>query len=325
MADEKTAIVTGVGGQDGFYLTEHLLSKGYRIIGTSHRDSFSSSLCATDLEIEVLRLDLCSAEKVKELVFKIRPKEIYNLAARSSSGQLFDDPVATAEINGLAAVRFLEAIREVSPCTRFCQAASSEIFAGCEQSPQDEATPYRPLNAYGAAKVYAANIVTAYRERYGLYATTAILFNHESPRRSLEYVTRKITHAVAMIARGLASELVLGNLDSFRDWGFAGDYARAMHLMLQQPSPEDYVIATGESHSVREFCEIAFSYVGLDYRQFVRIDPSWSRRAETIELRGNPAKARERLGWKSSICFPDLVRMMVDADLVGVDLKEYRT
>jgi GDPmannose 4,6-dehydratase len=312
---QKTALITGLRGQDGSYLAEHLLAEGYRVVGTSHAGAYSFSLPAGGLEVEVEMLDLSSTSDVRGVIGKVRPDEVYNLAARSSSAQLFDDPLATAEINGLAAVRFLEAIREVSPHTRFCQAASSELFAGCDTSPQDENTPFRPINAYGAAKTYAANIVAAYRARHGLFATTAILFNHESPRRGLEYVTRKITHTVARIALGQATELMLGDLDSRRDWGFASDYARAMWLMLQQPVPEDFVVATGETHSVRELCEIAFSHVGLDYLNFVRINPQWARRTETLELRGNPAKAMQRLGWQPSVGFADLVCMMVDADL----------
>jgi GDPmannose 4,6-dehydratase len=310
----KTALITGLRGQDGSYLAEHLLAKGYRVIGTSHAVACTFCLPELGVAVEIEQLDLSSSTGVKRVIDKVRPDEVYNLAARSSSAQLFDDPIATAEINGLAAVRFLEAIREVSPQTRFCQAASSELFAGTDISPQDENTPYRPINAYGAAKAFCANMVGAYRARDGLFATTAILFNHESPRRGMDYVTRKITNTVAKIALGKAKELTLGSLDSRRDWGFAGDYARAMWLMLQQQTAEDFVIATGETHSVREFCEIAFSHVGLNYIDFIRIDPQWVRRKETIELRGNPKKI-EQLGWRQSVVFDDLVRMMVDADL----------
>lgn len=310
----KTALITGLMGQDGSYLAEYLLGKGYRVIGTSHKTSCIFRLPGLDSEVEIEQLDLSSTIEVKSLIGKVRPDEVYNLAARSSSAQLFDDPISTAEINGLAAVRFLEAIREVSPHTRFCQAASSEIFSGTDVSSQDENTPFYPINAYGAAKTYAANMVTAYRLRHGLFASTAILFNHESPRRGMDYVTRKITHTVAKIALGQSNELVLGALDSRRDWGFAGDYVRAMWLMQQQSVADDFVIATGVSHSVREFCEVAFSHVGLNYRDFVRADPQWGRRTETVELRGNPEKIKS-LGWQTSISFVDMVRMMVDADL----------
>jgi len=311
--DHKTALITGLRGQDGSYLAEHLLDKGYHVIGTSHTKACASAPAGIITEVE--ELNLGSTSDVKLLIQKFRPDEVYNLAARSSSAQLFDDPIATADINGLAAVRFLEAIREVSPSTRFCQAASSEVFAGCSVSPQDEATPFRPINAYGAAKAFSANMVAAYRARHGLFATTAILFNHESPRRGMDYVTRKITHTVAMIALGQADELTLGNLDCRRDWGFAGDYVRAMWLMMQHSKPEDYVIATGVTHSVRDFCEVAFSHVGLDYFDFVRIDPQRARRAETVQLCGKPTKIKQYLGWQPSVGFNDLVRMMVDADL----------
>lgn len=310
----KTALITGLRGQDGSYLAEYLLEKGYRVIGTSHVAACTFRLPELGFEVEVEQLDLSSTASVKDVIDKVRPDEVYNFAARSSSAQLFDDPIATAEINGLASVRFLEAIREVSPHTRFCQAASSELFAGTDISPQDESTPYRPINAYGAAKAFSASMVAAYRIRHGLFATTAILFNHESPRRGMDYVTRKITHTVAKIALGMADELILGSLDSRRDWGFAGDYARATWLMLQQQIAEDFVIASGDTHSVREFCQVAFSHVGLNYIDFVRIDPQWARRTENTELRGNPTKIKQ-LGWRPSVGFQDLVRMMVDADL----------
>ncbi len=319
-AATKTALITGLRGQDGSYLAEYLLAKGYRVIGTSHAKSSLFSLPGIGREVEIEHLDLSSTTQVKDLVEKIIPDEVYNLAARSSSSQLFDDPIATAEINGLAAVRFLEAIRAVSSHTRFCQAASSEVFSGTDVSPQDEYTAYKPINAYGAAKTLAANMVNAYRLRYGLFAATAIMYNHESPRRGTDYVTRKITHTVAKIRLGQANELVLGTMDSRRDWGFAGDYVRALWLMLQQPIAEDFVVATGVSHSVRELCEVAFTYVGLDYRDFVRTDPQWDRRTDAVELRGNPAKIKN-LGWKTSISFADMIRKMVDADLEQLKAK----
>jgi GDPmannose 4,6-dehydratase len=319
---DKTALITGIRGQDGSYLAEQLLTKGYRVVGTSHEIESNLYPMMGHADVNVARINLSSTSEVKDIIANVRPHEVYNLAARSSSAQLFDDPIATAEINGLAAVRILEAIREVSPSTRFCQAASSEVFAGTAIAPQDESTPYRPVNAYGAAKTFAANMVKAYRARHGLFATTAILFNHESPRRGMDYVTRKITHTVAKIALGQADSLVLGNLDSRRDWGFAGDYARAMWMMLQHAVPDDYVIATGETHSVREFCEVAFSHVGLDYRDFVRIDPRWARRTETVELCGNPLRIKQCLGWQPSVSFEELVRMMVDADFALLKLNQ---
>ena len=311
----KTALITGVLGQDGSYLAELLLTKGYQVVGTSHSRTDASLPPHLAAGVKLESLDLGSAAEVKSIIDHVRPIEVYNLAARSSSAQLFDDPLATADINGLATVRFLEAIREVSPQTRFCQAASSEIFVGCDSSPQSENTPFRPVNAYGAAKTYATNMVTAYRARYGLFASTAILFNHESPRRGINYVTRKITHTVAKIALGQANELVLGNLDNRRDWGFAGDYTRAMWLMMQDSIPDDFIVATGVTHSVREFCEIAFSHVNLNYRDFVRINPQLSGRKESIELCGRLEKIKYRLGWQPSVSFFELVQMMVDADL----------
>lgn len=310
----RKALITGLRGQDGSYLAELLFKNDYEVVGATHNVEHGGRWVLNGSVAQLIHLDLSDFSQVLDVIGELQPDEVYNLAARSSSAQLFDDPIATAEINGLAAVRFLEAIREVSPLTRFCQAASSELFAGTDISPQDESTPYRPINAYGAAKTFAANMVAAYRSRHGLFATTAILFNHESSRRGMDYVTRKITHTVARIALGQAKELTLGSLDSRRDWGFAGDYARAMWLMLQQQTAEDFVIASGETHSVREFCEVAFSHAGLNYLDFVRIDPQWARRAETIELRGNPTKIKQ-LGWRPSVGFQDLVRMMVDADL----------
>ena len=310
----KKALITGIRGQDGSYLAELLLGRGYEVIGTSHDYVGSMPLKDGAEAVEVVKTDLACAQDVREVIETYRPDEVYNLAARSSSSQLFDDPIATAEINGVAAVRFLEAIYQKSPETRFCQAASSEVFAGSDESPQNEKTALRPVNAYGAAKAYALNMVVAYRNRYNLHASTAILFNHESPRRGTEYVTRKISHGAAMISAGCSDSLLLGSLDSRRDWGFAGDYVRAMWLMLQQPAGEDFVIASGETHNVREFCELAFAHVGLDYRNYVKINENWGRRAETVELRGDATKASLLLGWRPTVGFKELVCMMVDAD-----------
>lgn len=312
---KKKALITGIRGQDGSYLAELLLSEGYEVMGTSHQtDSvmlFEDGRCP----VEIIKVDIGSTSEVRRAIETCRPDEVYNLAARSSSSQLFDDPIATAEINAVAAVRFLEAIRVCSPKARYCQAASSEVFVGAASTPQDEQTPLQPVNAYGAAKAYALNMAKAYRLQHGLHASTAILFNHESPRRGGEYVTRKISRAAAMIACGKADSLTLGSLDSRRDWGYAADYARAMWLMLQRPEGGEYVIATGQTHSVADFCEIAFSRVGLNYQDYVRIDPQLGRRVETVELRGNPAKARALLDWHPSVSFAEMVEMMVDADL----------
>jgi GDPmannose 4,6-dehydratase len=312
---KKKALITGIRGQDGSYLAELLLSKGYEVVGTSHQTDSVMRLEEGQSTVEVMKVDLGSTSDVRRLIETCRPNEVYNLAARSSSSQLFDDPIATADINAVAVVRFLEAIRASSPLTRFCQAASSEVFVGAASTPQDEQTALQPVNAYGAAKAYALNMVKAYRLQHGLHASTAILFNHESPRRGGEYVTRKISRTVALIANGKADSLTLGSLDSRRDWGYAADYVRAMWLMLQRPESGDYVIATGETHTVGEFCDIAFARVGLNFEDYVQIDPQLGRRVETIELRGNPAKARNILHWYPSVKFAEMVEMMVDADL----------
>jgi len=309
---QKTALITGVAGQDGSYLAELLCGQGYEVWGTSHRES-GEVICG-DVVVEVSQLDLTDTAAVNDLVAQKRPDEIYNLAARASSSQLFDDPIQTAEVNGIATVRFLEAIRQFSPTTRFCQAASSEIFAGAASSPQNEATEIAPINSYGAAKAYALHMLRMYRSRYGLHAGTAILFNHESPRRGEHFVTRKISKTVALIEAGKADVLELGNLDSRRDWGYAGDYAEALWKMLQRECGDDYVIATGESHSVRDFCRIAFEHVGLDYMDYVKVNTTFGGRADTIELRGDPGRARELLGWRRRMDFVGLVKTMVDAD-----------
>lgn len=308
----KTALVTGILGQDGSYLAEILLAKGYKVTGTSHRGR--SALKVGSTTIEVVALDLADGEAIRAVLKQHKPAHLYNVAARASSSQLFDDVLATTQINGLAAVHMLEAIRIVSPETRFCQASSSEVFAKATESPQNELTPLRPRNAYGAAKVFAQNMVEAYRERYRTFACTAILFNHESPRRGLTYVTRKVTAAAAKIKGGLERSLPLGNLEGRRDWSFAGDIARGMSLMLEHDEPGDYVLASGETHSVRELCELAFGRLGLDYRDHVVADQEQERSPDTVELRGDASKARERLGWRPTVSFEELVYMMVDAD-----------
>lgn len=311
----KTALVTGVLGQDGFYLAKLLSARGYRVIGTSHRGPGRLDLAGHgNPPVEVLGLELADGAAIRALVRQWRPAHIYNLAARASSAQLFDDAAATAEINGLAVVHLLEAIRTESAETRFCQASSSEVFARSAESPQNEGTPLRPRNAYGAAKVFAQNMVEAYREQFGIFACSAILFNHESPRRGLHFVTRKITSAAARVRAGLEQTLTIGNIDGRRDWSFAGDLVRGMWLMLEQPEPEDYVLASGETHSVRELCELAFGRLGLDYREHVKVDPAQQRPPDAVELRGDPSKARVRLGWRPAVGFEELVYMMVDAD-----------
>lgn len=310
----KMALITGIFGQDGSYLCELLLSKGYRIVGTTHRDVVPE-LGRLPKAVQIVKLDLADAAGIERLLLDVRPDEIYHLASRSSSSQLFDDPLAIADINALTTMRFLEVIRKNLQHTKFCQAGSSEVFAAINYSPQHEFSPMCPVNAYGAAKAYARHLVSAYRQQCDLKACTAILFNHESPRRGVHYVTRKITSAVAAISLGQQQELVLGSLDNRRDWGHASDTVRGLWLMLQMEQPEDIVLATGQTHSIREFCELAFACVQLDYRQHVRITPDPSRRMEKIELCGDSSRARQVLGWQPQVRFEQLVGEMVDADI----------
>lgn len=298
------------------YLAELLLSKGYRVIG-AHRNGPKgiSTTSAFDSRMEYVNWDMLNQRAMAEVLSHIRPTEIYNFAAYSSGAGMFDDAVQIGDVNGLAVARTLEAIREVDCKIRFCQATSSEIFGDASESPQSEETPLRPRSPYGAAKSYAHSMIRIYRQHYGLFACSAILFNHESPRRGLGFVTKKIVHEAAKIKLGLASQLNLGNLDARRDWGFAGDYVEAMQLMLQHRQSDDYVVATGETHSVREVCEIAFGFLGLDYRAYVREDTSAYRPIEKLQLVGNAAKARTQLGWKPKVGFRELIIMMVDADV----------
>jgi len=315
-----TAIVTGVTGQDGSYLADFLLSKGYDLIGMVRRSStvtFGRIEHIQD-EIEIVRGDLQDQSSLVSLVEEYSPDEIYNLAAQSFVPTSWRQPVLTGEVTALGVTRILEAVRLVNPATRFYQASSSEMFGKVRDVPQSEITPFYPRSPYGVVKVYGHCITVNYRESYDLFACSGILFNHESPRRGLEFVTRKITNGVARIKLGLASELRLGNLESRRDWGYAGDYVEAMWLMLQQEKPDDYVVCTGETHSVREFCEIAFGHVGLDYKDYVVQDPRFYRPAEVDLLVGNPKKAKEKLSWEPRVSFQELIAMMVDADLQNV-------
>jgi len=266
-------------------------------------------------KIEVVETDLLNQNHVEDLLRRCKPDEVYNLAARASSRDLWTEPVSTGDLNGLAVARILEGISKIDPNIRFVQASSSEVFGNATETPQTEATPFHPRNPYGAAKAYGHWTTSVYREYRGLFACSSILYNHESPRRGHEFVTRKISRAAAMISLGEEREVRLGRLDARRDWGFAGDYVEAMWLMLQQPRADDYVIATGETHSVRDFCRLAFAHVGLDYKDFVVEDVANSRPAETGLLVGNPTKAHRVLGWKLNVAFPDLVAMMVEADL----------
>lgn len=313
----KTALITGITGQDGSYLAELLFVKGYRVVGTT-RDVRRAS---TDLvekisgKVELLEWNMLDEQKATELLSLCRPQEVYNFAACSFGSGMYDDPVEIGEGNGLAVARILEAIRKTDRGIRFCQASSREIFGAESESPQSEQTPANPRSPYGAAKLYADSMVRIYRRHYGLFACCAILFNHESPRRSLDFVTRKIAHEAARIKLGLTRELRLGNLEARRDWGFAGDYVRGMWLMLQQPQADDYVLASGETHSVREFCECAFRYLGLDYKDYVQEDAAAYRPSEPTLLVGNISKAKQALGWELTVSFNRLVDMMVEADL----------
>ncbi len=313
----KTALVTGVTGQDGSYMAELLLDKGYRVLG-GVRDLARATECLSPglrAGVQLVLWDMGSQDAMADVLRAARPCEIYNFAAFSSGTGMYDDPVGMAEVNGVAVARTLEAIRQVDLSIRFCQASSREVFGEALSSPQTETTPRHPRSPYGAAKAFADSLIQIYRTRYGMFATSAILFNHESPRRGLSFVTRKISHQAARIKLGLASELLLGNLEARRDWGFAGDYVYAMWLMLQQVKPDDYVISTGEAHSVRDFCECAFSHLGLDYRDHVREDSNSYRQAEPVLLVGRCEKARLELNWHPQMQFRDLVAGMVDADM----------
>jgi GDPmannose 4,6-dehydratase len=314
---EKRALITGVTGQDGSYLAELLLDKGYEVYGMVRRSStenFDRIDHLTD-RITLVQADLLDQSSLVEALEEARPTELYNLGAQSFVPTSWKQPVLTAEFTAVGVTRLLEAVRRVDPDIRFYQASSSEMFGKVREAPQNERTPFYPRSPYGVAKVYGHFITVNYRESYGLYAVSGILFNHESPRRGLEFVTRKISDGVARIKLGLADELRLGNLDAKRDWGFAGDYVEAMWLMLQAHEPEDYVIATGDEHSVQEFAEIAFAHAGLDSKQYVKTDPEFLRPAEVDHLVGDATKAREQVGWQPRVSFKDLVEMMVEADL----------
>jgi GDPmannose 4,6-dehydratase len=317
------ALITGITGQDGSYLAELLLAKGYHVIGAVRDSQIAKKSLPTMLKnsVEQIAWDMLDQRRMKEVLIEYRPTEVYNFAAYSSGAGMYDDPVGVGEVNGLAVMRILEAIREVDAKIRFCQASSREIFGEAIESPQTEDTPANPRSPYGAAKLYADSMIRIYRQHYGLFACSAILFNHESPRRGLCFVTRKITQEAAKIKLGLAKELHLGNMDAQRDWGYAGDYVRAMWLMLQQEQPDDYVVATGKAHSVRELCEFAFSHLGLDYRDYVREDASAYRPVEPVALVGSADKANRILSWKPEVEFKELVHMMVDADLQSLNEK----
>jgi GDPmannose 4,6-dehydratase len=316
-----TALITGITGQDGSYLAELLLKKGYRVVGVARRSSTVTHERISHIldEITVIQGDLHDQGSLLSMLEEYKPSEVYNLAAQSFVPTSWNQPALTGDVTAIGVTRLLEAIRFVSPKTRFYQASSSEMFGKVLEVPQKETTPFYPRSPYGVAKVYGHWITVNYRESFDLYATSGILFNHESPRRGLEFVTRKIADGVARIKLGRAEELRLGNLESRRDWGFAGDYVEAMWLMLQQDHPDTYVVGTGETHSVTEFCEIAFSHVDLDYRQYVVQDERFYRPAEVDLLISDPSKARTTLKWEPSISFKELVTMMVDSDLARLN------
>ena len=316
-AAPRRALITGITGQDGSYLAEFLLEKGYHVYGMVRRSSTESFERITHLRdrIEIREGDLLDQLSLIMLLRDIDPHEVYNLAAMSFVPTSWEQPILTGEVTALGATRLLEAIRVVDRSIRFYQASSSEMFGKVRETPQTELTPFHPRSPYGVAKTYAHYITVNYRESYGIFACSGILFNHESPRRGKQFVTRKVTDGVARVKRGLAREVRLGNLDAKRDWGFAGDYVQAMWLMLQQPKADDYVVATGETHTVRELCELSFEHAGLDWAQHVVVDPAFVRPAEVDLLIGDARKARRVLGWAPKHPFQELVRMMVDADL----------
>lgn len=314
---ERRALITGIGGQDGSLLAGLLIERGYAVAGIVRPGAAAyENLAGLEDRIELIEADLLDQASLESAIRRAEPHEIYNLAAPSFVPASWERPVETAEFAAVGATSLLEAIRLVDPDLRFYQASSSEIFGNPDESPQDEETPLAPVTPYGVAKAYAHFSVGSYRRRYGLFACSGILYNHESPRRPLEFVPRKVAHGVARIAAGLDDELALGDLDARRDWGYAGDYVEAMWLMLQQDEPDDYVVATGESHSVRELVQHAFAHVGLDWEEHVRVDPALQRgKAELHRLVGDPTRACERLGWSRRVDFRGLVELLVDADV----------
>jgi GDPmannose 4,6-dehydratase len=316
----KRALITGITGQDGSYLADLLLSKGYAVHGMVRRSSSENFERIAHLHdrVPLHQGDLLDQYSLSSVLGEVEPDEVYNLAAQSFVPTSWSQPVLTGEFTALGVTKMLEAIRHTAPRTRFYQASSSEMFGKVRETPQTEATPFYPRSPYGVAKVYGHHITVNYRESFGLYAASGILFNHESPRRGLEFVTRKVSDGVSRIKLGLQKKLAMGNLDVHRDWGYAGDYVDAMWRMLQQPEPDDYVIATHQSHTVRDLCEIAFAHAGLDWQEHVVLDPKFVRPAEVDLLTGNPAKAKAKLGWEPTVSFRQLVQMMVDADLKRV-------
>jgi GDPmannose 4,6-dehydratase len=319
----KIVLITGITGQDGSYLAEFMLERDYQIIGTVSNTLLARARLPKELldKVELVEWDMLDYQKILQIVTYYRPIEIYNLAAYSSGAKMFDNPIGMVEVNGLAVTRLLEAIREVDLKIRFCQASSSEIFGEPAETPQTEITPINPCNPYGVAKHYADLMIRIYRQRYNMFACSAILFNHESPRRRLEFVTRKITHEAAKIKLGLSQTITLGNLDAIRDWGFAGDYVCAMWLMLQQTKADDYVVATGKAHSVRDVCELVFNYLEMDYHDYILMDESLYRPEESVLKIGSSAKAYSKLDWKPKVEFKELLKKMVDEELKNLSGK----
>ena len=310
-------LITGVAGQDGIYLAEFMIANGFNVVGTVRNIKRAEEALPQFLlgKIKLVAWDLLDQHRFCEILREHQPVEVYNFAAYSSGVGMYDDPVNIADVNGLAVVRILEAIREVNQKIRFCQASSREVFGEAMESPQTELTSCNPRSPYGAAKLYADHMIKIYCHRYNMFACSAILFNHESPLRRVEFVTRKITHEAVRIKLGFSKELRIGNLDTCRDWGYAGDYVKAMWMMLQQEKPDSYIIATGQAHSVRDWCDLTFSFLGMDYKDYVIEDEILYRPTEPCILVGSPEKALSILGWKPSLEFKGLVRMMVDSDL----------
>lgn len=316
----RVALITGITGQDGSYLAEHLLEMGYEVHGMVRRTSRDrlDRIHHLQSRLKLHQADLLDQLSIVRVIESVQPQEVYNLAAQSFVPTSWSQPLLTGEFSGLGVTRMLEAIRQLDTSIRFYQASSSEMFGKVAEEPQSESTPFWPRSPYGVAKVYGHFITVNYRESYDMFAVSGIMFNHESPRRGLEFVTRKVTNSVARIKLGLQEKLLLGNLDAQRDWGYAGDYVRAMWLMLNHPTPNDYVIATGEKRSVRELVEVAFTYAGLNWEDHVEVDPGLYRPADVNTLRGDASRARGELGWEPQVKFAELIHMMVDADLAGV-------
>jgi len=320
-AKKKSALITGITGQDGSYLAELLLDKGYEVYGLVRRASTEQfeRIAHVKDRITLVQADLTDQVSMIDALSDTQPREVYNLAAQSFVPTSWKQPILTGDVTALGTTRLLEAIRVVDRSIRFYQASSSEMFGHAQETPQNEATPFYPRSPYGVAKVYAHWITVNYRESYGMFTVSGILFNHESPRRGLEFVTRKVTDAAVRAKCGLQDEVRLGNLEAKRDWGYAGDYVRAMWLMMQQDSPDDYVVSSERTHTVREMCEIAFSHLGLDWEKYVKVDKQYYRPAEVHLLLGDSTKARTKLGWKPKVSFEELIRLMVDADLERVE------